>query len=165
MPLFYTPKPRQFHYEPRYYDPEKEKWEALKRKYATQQADSASDDNATDVNDSPSDNSDDDLRYFEERVRSIDRQKRQTSLSWKDLFRRREMPQFNYRPRFQNTNDSDDHSDEELEEKYSQQRTKHSVRIRRRYNIEDPEYMKPMPAGKIMIYGLLTFLLLAWILF
>ena len=34
MPMFYTPKPRQFHYQPRFYDPEKEKWEALKAKYA-----------------------------------------------------------------------------------------------------------------------------------
>ena len=34
MPMFYTPKPRQFRYQPRFYDPEKEKWEALKAKYA-----------------------------------------------------------------------------------------------------------------------------------
>ena len=32
--MFEVAKPRRFHYEPRFYDPEKEKWEALKKKYA-----------------------------------------------------------------------------------------------------------------------------------
>ena len=36
--MFYTPKPRQFRYKPRFYDPEKERWEALKQKYADEQA-------------------------------------------------------------------------------------------------------------------------------
>ena len=38
MPMFYTPKPRQFKYRPRFYDPEKERWEALKQKYADERA-------------------------------------------------------------------------------------------------------------------------------
>lgn len=37
MPMFYTPKPRQFHYKPRLYDPEKEELEKLKAKYRIQQ--------------------------------------------------------------------------------------------------------------------------------
>ena len=32
--MFEVEKPRRFHYTPRFYDPEKEKWEALKKKYA-----------------------------------------------------------------------------------------------------------------------------------
>ena len=35
--MFEVEKPRQFHYVPRFYDPEKEKWEALKKKYAAAQ--------------------------------------------------------------------------------------------------------------------------------
>ena len=35
--MFDVEKPRQFHYVPRFYDPEKEKWEALKKKYAIEQ--------------------------------------------------------------------------------------------------------------------------------
>ena len=31
--MFYTPKPRQYHYKPRFYDPEREDWELLKAKY------------------------------------------------------------------------------------------------------------------------------------
>lgn len=171
MPLFFTPKPRKFHYDPRFYDPEKEKWEALKQKYADekQQEQSAADATAQSTASSASDD-DENLRYFEDKVRNMERRKKQQLLGWKDLFRKREMPTFNYQPRFQQgvsiaANNDALAEDGDIAEKYGTAESKHRVRIKRRYDIEDPEYMKPMPAGKIMIYGLLTFLLLFWILF
>lgn len=171
MPLFFTPKPRKFHYDPRFYDPEKEKWEALKQKYADekQQEQSAADATAQSTASSASDD-DENLRYFEDKVRNMERRKKQQLLGWKDLFRKREMPTFNYQPRFQQgvsttANNDAPAEDDDIAEKYGTAESKHHVRIKRRYDIEDPEYMKPMPAGKIMIYGLLTFLLLFWILF
>ena len=42
MPMFYIPKPRQFKYQPRFYDPKKERWEELKRKYSETQIGRAS---------------------------------------------------------------------------------------------------------------------------
>lgn len=85
MPLFYIPKPRQFHYQPRFYDPEKERWEALKQKYA----DETGQKGATEA----------DLEYFEQRVRNLEKPER-SKLTWKDMFRKREMPKFEYKPRF-----------------------------------------------------------------
>lgn len=159
MPMFYTPKPRQFRYQPRFYDPEKEKWEALKQKYADERAaeEAAAADTAVG----------DDLEYFQRRVREIDRQERhsQGGLTWKDMFRKREMPQFNYQPRF-STNaqelmaDTPDTATERL-----QQYKRRTSKIKRRYDIADKDYLKPMPAGRIMLYALLVCMLLYWILF
>ena len=99
--MFEVEKPRKFHYEPRFYDPEKEKWEALKKKYAIEQERKEKLQNSEETN-GESNGEKDDLAYFEERLRTLDRQKRRQSsrLSWKDLFRKREMPTFNYQPRF-----------------------------------------------------------------
>ena len=74
MPLFYTPKPRQFHYRPRFYDPEKERWEALKQKYADEKAAVESKSSDTAQCHSPLGNIDDELEYFERR-----QQKKETS--------------------------------------------------------------------------------------
>lgn len=38
MPLLHTPKPRQFHYQPRFYDPRKEEWEERKRRFAAKKS-------------------------------------------------------------------------------------------------------------------------------
>ncbi|MBR1766973.1 MAG: hypothetical protein IJ745_08080 [Bacteroidales bacterium] len=159
MPMFYTPKPRQFRYQPRFYDPEKEKWEALKQKYADERsAEETANSEAGDVAD---------LEYFQRRVREIDREERHSKggLTWKDMFRKREVPQFNYQPRF-STNpqkpdtDLPDSATERVME-YRQRTTK----IKRRYDLADKEYMKPMPAGRIMLYAFLVCLLLYWVLF
>ncbi len=162
MPMFFTPKPRQFHYEPRFYDPEKEKWEALKQKYADEHDVPANNEDNGSV-------SDDELKYFQDKVRQMNRtEKRQASkFGIRDLFRRREMPKFNYQPRFQNTTENSGVpvADNQLIDKYSHTESKHRVRIRRRYDIEDVDYMKPIPAGKIMLYALLACILLYWILF
>ncbi|MBR1516983.1 MAG: hypothetical protein IJ620_02410 [Bacteroidales bacterium] len=159
MPLFHTPKPRQFHYSPRFYDPEKERWEALKDKYHLTHPD---DEDAVGGNET---SSDDELRYFEEKVRRMERQRHQPRLGWKDLFRRRAMPQFHYTPRFQKSDGPSETESAELDQKYSDKSTAYKVRIRRRYDIADPDYMKPVSGGKIMIYVLLACLLLYWILF
>ena len=102
MPLFYTPKPRQFQYRPRFYDPEKERWEALKAKYAIERELAEKPEILKNVEFSENlESSDDkDLAYFQQRVREIDRKEKRHGLTWKDLFRKREMPTFNYQPRF-----------------------------------------------------------------
>ena len=158
MPFFYTPKPRQFHYRPRFYDPEKEKWEALKQKYADERAAREAQEAAT-ASDVPGSeaNSDDELEYFQRRVRELDRSKRQ-GLTWKDAFRKREMPTFNYQPRFAQT-------EEEGTGEHLNEFKKRGSKIKRRFDVSDTDYMKPIPAGRIMLYALLVCLLLYWILF
>ena len=155
MPMFYTPKPRQFKYRPRFYDPEKEKWKALKQKYADEQAAAAV--QKADTSEM-ADTSDMDLEYFQRRVRELDREKN-SKLTWKDAFRKREMPQFNYQPRFQSS-DEESGTGEHLNAF-----KKRGSKIRRRFDVSDADYMKPVPAGRIMLYALLVCALLYWILF
>ena len=172
MPMFYTPKPRQFHYQPRFYDPEKERWEALKQKYADermlrelQQADLPDPSDKSDVSDL-SDSSDSDLAYFQRRVRQLDNEQRrkQRGLTWRDLFRKREMPRFNYKPRFATDAQADDSQGQGTGEHIMdfKQRT---TKIKRRFDVTDPDYLKPIPATRIMLYTMLVCLLLYWILF
>lgn len=150
--MFYTPKPRQFKYNPRFYNPEKEKWEALKQKYADERA--AREAAQFDASDGQTT---DELAYFQRRVRELDRNKNK-GLTWKDLFRKREMPTFNYQPRFasSDTQDTGEHLNEFK---------KRGVNIKRRFDPSDTDYMKPIPAGRIMLYALLACLLLYWIVF
>ena len=158
MPMFYTPKPRQFHYTPRFYDPEKEKWEALKKKYSQANASETTDNTDTT---GQTDTTDQDLAYFERRVSELDSQQRsqRSKLSVRDIFRRREMPTFNYQPRF---------GDGQPATGDSQQATaagRRQIKIRRRFDIDDTNYMKPVSAGRIMLYALVACLLLYFILF
>ena len=172
MPMFYTPKPRQFHYKPRFYDPEKERWEALKQKYADERlkrellegsaADAADTTAATATGDA-------DLEYFQRRVRELDSEERKknSKLTWKDLFRKREMPKFNYQPRF-SSNDEGGMMNDERQSAGTGERIAQFKRsrlsIKRRFDITDTDYMKPIPAGRIMLYALLVCLLLYWVL-
>ncbi len=174
--MFEVEKPRRFHYEPRFYDPEKEKWEALKKKYAIEKEAEESLRHAR--SDTPSEQGDNaELDYFEQRVRNIDREKRQqsTKLTWKDLFRKRSMPTFNYQPRFSSnapsvagaapagTADSPQVQEtDSLTEKYRQ--PVHKIKIRRRFDISDTNYMKPISGGKIILYCFIVFLLLSLII-
>lgn len=154
--MFEVPKPRQFHYTPRFYDPEKERWEALKKKYA--------DEHPADGDDTgPQDEGGDDLAYFEERVRQLDRAKRQQPrpLGWRDLFRKREMPQFHYTPRF----NSDGSEIETATENGPDAGGRRPIKIRRRFNIDDEDYFKPVSGGKIILYCFLVCLLLYWVFF
>ena len=162
MPMFYTPKPRQFKYRPRFYDPEKERWEALKQKYADERA--AAEMHTPPPYGSPSpnlgeepDGQDFDLEYFQRRVRELDRSER-SKLTWKDAFRKREMPKWNYQPRFAST--ENEGTGEHLAEF-----KRRGVNIKRRFDVSDTDYMKPVPAGRIMLYALLVCALLYWILF
>ncbi len=87
--MFYIPKPRRFNYQPRFYDPQKERWEQLKAKYALDK-------------ENPEGVSDEEMEYFEAKVRRMDdlSEKKSHKLTWKDAFRKREMPEFHYTPRF-----------------------------------------------------------------
>jgi len=156
MPLFYTPKPRQFQYRPRFYDPEKERWEALKQKYADEQMAKKGERNAHSLSEGEQ-NGEVDLEYFQRRVRELDRSERK-KLTWKDAFRKREMPKWNYQPRFQST-------EEESTGEHLSHFKKRGVNIKRRFDVSDTDYMKPIPAGRIMLYAFLVCALLYWILF
>ena len=157
MPMFYTPKPRQFKYRPRFYDPEKEKWEALKQKYADERAlrEALAESEQGNAGDT-----DGELAYFERRVRELDREERK-GLTWKDAFRKREMPRFRYQPRFADSDTATEHDTGE----HLQQFKRRGASIKRRFDPSDTDYMKPIPAGRIMLYALLVCLLLYWILF
>lgn len=164
--MFEVEKPRRFHYEPRFYDPEKEKWEALKKKYAIEKE---KEEKKEESIERASEN--DELDYFEQRVKELDRQKREESsrLTWRDLFRKREMPKFEYQPRFQgkpvipedpgNPEDSGNAEDSDtLVQKYSAPR--HKIKIKRRFDIADSDYMKPISGTKIILYTGIVCLLL-----
>ena len=158
--MFYTPKPRQFHYTPRFYDPEKERWEALKQKYADEHK--MESDQCSVASDQCSVASDDrDLAYFQKRVRELDREEKHKGLTWKDAFRKREMPKFNYQPRFSRLQDGENLGTGEHIAEFK----KRGVKIKRRFDVTDPDYMKPVPATRIMLYTLLVCMLLYWILF
>lgn len=174
MPMFYTPKPRQFRYQPRFYDPEKEKWEALKQKYADERMLRELENEAleTDVENAENqsvsetqETSDSELAYFQQRVREMDREEKRggKGLTWKDLFRKREMPTFNYQPRFATADESSTTADNSAERMH--QFKQRSSKIKRRFDVTDKDYLKPVPATRIMLYTLLVCLLLYWILF
>ena len=166
MPMFYTPKPRQFHYRPRFYDPEKEEWENLKTKYrleeesekqkAESEEPSTYENKNLDINENGGDN---DLEYFQRKVRTFEREERQEKqkLKLQDLFKKREKPQFHYVSRF----DSEGNIIETPREATKESTVKR--RINRRFEDDDMDRFKPIPAGKIMIYTLLVCLLLFFI--
>ena len=162
--MFYTPKPRQFHYQPRFYDPEKEKWEALKMKYALEHMEETATSELPEVQDTPDVQNDSELAYFQRRVRELDREEKRHGLTWKDLFRKREMPTFNYQPRFSSEEHRVDSGEQGTGEHLASFK-KRSTKIKRRFDISDKDYMKPIPATRIMLYTLLVCLLLYWILF
>ena len=168
MPMFYTPKPRQFRYQPRFYDPEKEKWEALKQKYAEErmlrEIEEAGMPEVADANGLP-EPSDKDLAYFQQRVREIDRAEKHHGLTWKDLFRKREMPQFNYQPRFAAGVEPKAEGGAQGTGEHLASFKKRSSKIKRRFDVADKDYMKPVPTTRIMLYTLLVCLLLYWIVF
>ena len=175
MPMFYTPKPRQFHYRPLFYDPEREDWEALKAKYGLEDESTGTEngerktenerkhtpqsqsDNSPSLGEHPiTGNEDTDLEYFQRKVQAIEREERKEKqkMTIKDLFRKRERPQFHYVSRFDENGN--------LKETSTVQDKNIAVkkRINRRFNDEDMDGLKPVPAGKIMIYTLIVCILL-----
>ena len=168
--MFEVEKPRQFHYVPRFYDPEKEKWEALKKKYAIEQEKKEA---ASASKEQTDDNDNADLEYFQQRVRDINREElaKSSHLTWRDLFRKREMPKFNYQPRFSGgvptgtPTDAKTDSDTDIQNltnKYYQ--AKRQIKIRRRFDISDSDYMKPISGTKIVLYGFIAFILILVVL-
>ena len=116
MPMFYVPKPRQFNYRPRFYDPHKERLEQLKRKYAK----------------NPEGASQEDVEYFEQRVREFDDEsKTRSKLTWKDMFRKREMPKFEYKSRFLTEEKAQTELSDTATERVKQFKEEHT-RIKRR---------------------------------
>ena len=160
--MFEVEKPRQFHYVPRFYDPEKEKWEALKKKYAIEQEKKNA---AANPPTEEGVEGDAELEYFQQRVRDINRQNlaQSSQLTWRDLFRKREMPKFNYQPRFSGSGtggdaEAGDAEAESITNKYIE--AKRQIKIRRRFDISDTDYMKPISGTKIIFYVLLAFILI-----
>jgi len=172
--MFEVEKPRRFHYEPRFYDPEKEKWEALKKKYAIEQERKEAQEGKMAGSEGKM-AGDDDLQYFEQRLKDLDKEERANAskLTWRDLFRKREMPRFHYQPRFVDGIDTKattesgkeqlpPNDDESLADKYRAAR--HQIKIKRRFDISDSEYMKPIPGTKIILYCFIVFLLISLII-
>lgn len=163
MPMFYTPKPQQFHYRPRFYDPEKEEWEKLKTKYRLENGLPLDDEARASIENSTQSTetteTDSELVYFQRKVRAIERKERQEKqkLSLKDFFKKREKPQFHYVSRF----DSEGNIIETPREATKESTVKR--RINRRFEDDDMDRFKPIPAGKIMIYTLLVCILLFFI--
>ncbi|MBQ9638115.1 MAG: hypothetical protein IJV22_00980 [Bacteroidales bacterium] len=174
MPMFYTPRPRGFHYTPRFYDPQKEEWENIKRKHGfdkdwnpispggKNQPEVATTVDATEVpqTEEPTATANDELDSIERRLRALERENKQqkSHLTLSDLLRRREVPQFNYTPRFQSENTTIDSEGQAIMQRMR------STRIHRRFETKDERQLEPVPAGKIMLYALLATLLLMWIL-
>lgn len=181
--MFEVEKPRRFHYEPRFYDPEKEKWEALKKRYAIEQErrdaqlEQAASQASAESGSESSTAGNDELAYFEQRLKDVERERaeRSAQLGWRDLFRKREMPKFNYQPRFVNgvdTKAADTTADESpvqsasadqtLADKYRDNR--YRIKIKRRFDISDTDYMKPISGTKIILYCFVVFLLISLII-
>ena len=172
--MFEVEKPRRFHYEPRFYDPEEEKWEALKKKYAIEQERKEAQEGKMAGSEGKM-AGDDDLQYFEQRLKDLDKEERANAskLTWRDLFRKREMPRFHYQPRFVDGIDTKattesgkeqlpQNDDESLADKYRAAR--HQIKIKRRFDISDSEYMKPISGTKIILYCFIVFLLISLII-
>lgn len=113
--MFYVPKPRQFNYRPRFYDPRKERLEELKRKYAAH----------------PDGASQEDVEYFEQQVRELDNEKQRSKLTWKDMFRKRQMPKFDYKSRFLTEQEAMDEGPDSNTARIKQFKEEHT-RIKRR---------------------------------
>lgn len=124
MPLFYIPKPRRFHYEPRFYDPQKERWESLKAQHALE-------------DEQPEGVSDEELEYFEAKVRRMDdlSEHKSRKLTWKDAFRKREMPQFHYTPRFATDTEATEEKPADAMERIDEARQR-KIRIKRRFDAQ-----------------------------
>lgn len=146
MPMFNVQKPRQFHYQPRFYDPEKEKWENLKKRHAFQKEMQESQNVDKSEENVEQDNVDAELAYFEQRVReSYSRNRRSGKLA--------------KRAQSRNNSKESDSDNEQADARRDR------IRIKRRFDNSKDDYLQPVPARKIMLYTLIIVLLLYWILF
>lgn len=144
MPMFDVRKPKQFHYQPRFYDPEKEKWENLKKKYAYRdELNEKSHDVEKSEEEKRQDEMDAELAYFEQRVRESYNHNRQTGKLAKRTSSKK---------RKSDKSDSDDKAD-----------LGKRIRIKRRFDNSQDDYLQPVPARKILLYTLLILLLLYFV--
>jgi acetolactate synthase regulatory subunit len=97
-------------------------------------------------------------------VRELDREEKRQRLTWKDMFRKREMPKFHYQPRFQSTESAAEGGEQGVGEHLAEFK-KRGVKIKRRFDVTGSDDLEPVPAGRIMLYALLVCMLLYWILF
>ena len=150
-----------------FYDPEKEEWEKLKAKYRLEKGlplddeklRAESGERKAESTKQGVESEDKDLEYFQRKVRDIERNERQEKqkLTFADFFKKREKPQFHYVSRF----DSEGNLLETPPEATKDASVKR--RISRRFEDDDMDRYKPIPAGKIMIYTLLVCILLLFI--
>ena len=156
--FFYTPKPRQFNYSPRFYDPEREKFEDLKAKYKLKN-------NYDEIPQSESE----DLAYFQAKIKSFDMNKRSSGFSAAGLLKKKEMPKFNYKPRFaQSSETSTDNTVENKDAVSSIDQISYTKKISFRrpiaYDREDESPIaEQVPTSKIIVYGIVIVILLLWI--
>lgn len=136
MPMFYVPKPRQFNYRPRFYDPHKERLEELKRKYAQ----------------NPDGASPEDMEYFERRVKEIDDNDKRSKLTWKDMFRKRKMPKFEYKSRFSTENGSDAAAAPAMNaEEHVEQFKESTTKIQRRFDFHKTFQRDQFRVGVVIV--------------
>lgn len=144
MPMFDVRKPRQFHYNPRFYDPEKEKWENLKKKYAyREELKDIANDSEKSEEQKQQDALDAELAYFEQRVRESYHHNRQNSKLAK---------RSSSKKRNSEKTDSENGGD-----------WGNRIRIKRRFDNSKDDYLQPVPARKILLYTLLILLLLYFV--
>ena len=141
--MFYTPKPHKFDYQPRFYDPKKEELEKAKRRYAGTQK-------------SAEEISDEDLEYYKKVVESFDEPEKKEKAT--SIFHRKELPTFNYKPRFSGGENT------ATMEAESEKSYKKDLKFRKSWLAKrDSMDMEPVPASKVFLYAIVVFLLLLWI--
>ncbi|MDY5968973.1 MAG: hypothetical protein SPJ13_03015 [Bacteroidales bacterium] len=138
----------------------------MKHKYTAEKAAEDADAGTEEKAASTSANDGNDLEYYLRRVRQLDREDREkrSKLTPSDLLRKRKMPTFNYRPRFAGDIGSESSTSPSGAESQEQRQHTRKRKMSRRFDIGDIDYMKPVPASKIMLYALAATLLLLWIL-
>lgn len=144
MGMFYTPKPRRFDYQPRFYDPKKEELEKARRRYAGA--------NASDTV------SDKDLEYYKSVVESFDEDGKKTK-SRTGIFHRKELPTFNYKPRFSGNQADAAAGTVPEEQSYSKKLKFRKSWLAKRNSMD----LEPVPASKVFLYAIVVSLLLLWI--
>ena len=141
--MFYTPSPRRFTYKPRYYSEEKEELEMLRAKYANRK-------------EGDPETTDEDLKYYRDLVNSFDKKEERPSLS--GLLKRKQVRQFNYKPRFSGA--------ETLSDSTEPPKYHSKIELKKAMHERHSSYTaEPVPASRIFIYAAIVSIIILWILF
>ncbi len=135
LSFFYIPKPKKFEYKPRFYDPEKEELEKLKKKYSTNEDNSADKER---------------LEYYKEKIRLLEQEKSRRSIL---SFGKKKFPKFNYQPRFYKPEET------VTEEQKEKSRTLEFKKPDRYVDSSD----RHIPLFRILLFIGICILLLLWI--